>query len=372
MGSYMDTARETQRSLLVETIVRNGIAKYNPLTGLYSIASQPPMAGKSNPMMAVFHQINLNADNASPVLLAGEEGTGKRSVAKALHFNSQQRHTPEKSSYVFVNCAQPEARLEAELFGYESPHRPDGTAGKFELAADGTIFFNDIEKLTSYLQARLLDVIEQGMVHRPTDGQTVHLGNMRIVASTTHDIDALVKAGALGKDLFRALYKSTIYLPTLQERGEEDIGNLVMHFLGLYGRQEVQINDQALARLKGITLRGNVRSLEYAVFTATKFAGSDGIVEERHIGKSLELENAANSLFYDQTVELEPLEIIERDHILRTLESVNGNKKTAAEILGISRRALYRKLERHDMEDQIKRRSTDGDTGSQQPESPLQ
>ena len=84
MGSYMDTARGTQRSL-AETIVRNGIAKYNPLTGLHYITSQPPMVGKSHHMMAVFHQINLNADNASPVLLVGEEGTGKRSVAKFTH-----------------------------------------------------------------------------------------------------------------------------------------------------------------------------------------------------------------------------------------------------------------------------------------------
>lgn len=316
--------------------------------------------GNSRPMSELFDTIRRVAGGQGPVLVSGESGTGKELVARAIHAESPRASAP----FLAVNCAGvPPDLLESEFFGHEKgafTGAHEKRAGLFVEADGGTLFLDEVGEMPIDLQAKLLRVLQESRV-RPVGGTEERSVDVRILASTNRDLEEAVREGSFREDLFFRLETFHLYLPPLRERGD-DVELLTAHFLDRYGqRQDPPVTDvspEALDRLRAYPFPGNVRELENAIQRATTF--SDGsVVGLEHLpprirrhGLSDELRpsggDAGISLLSDG--ELPPLEELERRYIELVLDRVDGNKRRAAQILGISRRTLYRRLDRDEDE----------------------
>ena len=336
-------------------------------------------------MITLFYLISKFLSSTSNVLILGETGTGKDLIARALYYNSS-TYNPAEFRYVSVNIAAiPPSLVESELFGYVrgafTDARRDGNPGKFELAKDGVIHLDEVGDVPLELQPKLLSVIQSRTVTRLGANMPIGLGDIRFVASTHKDLTQLVREGRFREDFFYRLNQSVLYSPSMSERGQEETELLVNYFLKRAShRQDVAISPKALESLSSFALIGNVRSLENLVIRANDLAGG-GIIQDKHIRMSIFYEMAAyrgivspntplsdipkfgeaaaeTGIIEELAMNPNALEFVEREHISGVLRKLGGNKEAVALALGISRRALYRKLEKYDMDDVIRRRKS--------------
>jgi DNA-binding NtrC family response regulator len=319
------------------------------------------MIGRGPAMQELFGMIRRLAPHVRTALITGETGTGKELVARALH-----RTGPRQDRrFVTVNCsAVVETLFESELFGHMRGAVGGATenkAGLFELADNGTLFLDEIGELPLALQAKLLRVLELGEVHRAGSLEPRRV-NVHVIAATNRDLRAEVEAGRFRSDLFYRLNIVEVKLPPLRDR-REDIPYLTAAFV----RETAERLQKPLVgltpgaeRLLG-TARwdGNVRELRNVLERACILADGDFISEK-------ELAISMPPVAYSAVRVVSPaakeggdedlLVNVEREHIQRALLRARGNKKAAARMLGLSRRALYRRLERLDLGDTISRR----------------
>ena len=329
------------------------------------------MIGRGPVMQELFGMIRRLAPHIRTALITGETGTGKELVARALHSLGPRR----ERRFVTVNCsAVVETLFESELFGHVRGAFTGATENKqglFELADEGTLFLDEIGELPQSVQAKLLRVLEVGDVHRVGSLEPRRV-NVHVVAATNRDLRAEVAAGRFRSDLYYRLNIVEVKLPALRDR-REDIPYLTAAFV----RETSERLQKPLAgltpgaeRVLGIaSWDGNVRELRNVIERACIMADADFITERELavsmpttpyvtsrpvLGAPLSLDSSPAADASSSPDDL--LVTVEREHIQRALVRARGNKKAAARMLGLSRRALYRRLERLDLGDTIMRR----------------
>ena len=303
------------------------------------------IVGKSKAMREVFGLIRRVSDSPSNVLVTGESGTGKELVAKAIHYNSDRQNAP----FVPVNCAAiPDTLLESELFGHVRGAFTDAKTDKpglFEEAQNGTLFLDEISEFPLLLQAKLLRAIQEREVRRVGAARSVVV-NVRIIAATNLTLADEVKAKRFREDLYYRLNVIELRLPPLRER-REDIPLLVDAFLHkcreASGKDVQGISESALELLIDYQWPGNVRELENVVERAVTLARGDRITSE-DVPPAIQGARREKRVIDEAAARSLPLEEVEREYILRILEKTGGNKYQAAQMLGIDRKTLYRKL----------------------------
>jgi DNA-binding NtrC family response regulator len=298
------------------------------------------IVGRSRAVEELLRKIELVARSKSTVLITGETGTGKELVARAIHARSAQRDMP----LIKVNCAAiPEALLESELFGHVKGAFTGATAnrrGRFALADGGTIFLDEIGTLGLPVQAKLLRVLQEREFEAVGSERTESV-DVRVIAATNRDLRAMVADGRFQEDLFYRLSVIPIELPPLRER-TEDIALLVEHFLQKHaqrlGRRIDGIEPAALERLSAYHWPGNVRELENAVERAVVLAAGP-VIDAAAISMASPPGGAAAAGLPSVRLHAN-VEWAEQESVRRALRQAGGIKKDAAEILGISQRAL--------------------------------
>jgi DNA-binding NtrC family response regulator len=297
------------------------------------------IVGRSRAVQEVIKRAELVAETKSTVLILGETGTGKELVARAIHDRSAQRSMP----LIKVNCAAiPEALLESELFGHirgAFTGAATNKKGKFALADGGTIFLDEIATMSPALQSKLLRVLQE-REFEPLGAERSQRVDVRVIAATNRDLRQLVAQGKFQDDLFYRLNVIPIEIPPLRER-REDIPALVEHFIKKHaqrtGRRIERIDDDALAGLQQYEWPGNVRELENTIERAVVLSQGPTITS-RAISVLGAAPQPSSGL---PSTKLRPnIEWVEKETIRRALESAGGVKKDAAELMGISQRAL--------------------------------
>jgi two-component system, NtrC family, response regulator AtoC len=300
-------------------------------------------------MCDLFALIKKVAGSRSTVLIQGRSGTGKELVAKAIHYNSPRRERP----LVSINCsAIPREPLESELFGHVKGAFTGAIAtnrGLFEEADGSSLFLDEIGELNPELQVKLLRVIQEREVERVGDTRTIHV-DVRVIAATNRDLAHAIKAGLFREDLYYRLNVIPINLPDLKERGE-DIPLLATHFLRKYAAEANPtiegISKEAMCLLLGYDWPGNVRELENVIERAVTLGHGPQILPE---DLPAHLRTHKTSLPRD-THHLRPtLQALERDYIEAVLQETGWHRMKAADILGIDRRTLYRKIRTYDLQ----------------------
>ena len=345
---------ERRRSLLS---IESDVARRLELCG---------MIGRGPVMQELFGMIRRLAPHVRTALVTGETGTGKELVARALHQLGPRR----ERRFVTVNCsAVVETLFESELFGHvrgaftgATDHKP----GLFELADNSTLFLDEIGELPTSVQAKLLRVLELGEVHRVGSLEPRKV-NVHVVAATNRDLRAEVSAGRFRSDLYYRLNIVEVRLPSLRDR-REDIPYLTASFVRETSERLhkplVGLTPGAERLLGAADWDGNVRELKNVIERACIMADGD-VITERELavgmptlpppGRISPPVSGAGQLA-GQGPSDDLLVTVEREHIQRALLRANGNKKAAACMLGLSRRALYRRLERLNLGDTISRR----------------
>jgi DNA-binding NtrC family response regulator len=320
--------------------------------------TEPPGAivGSSPAIQEVLRLIRKVAPTDSPVLIQGESGTGKELIARALHRGSLRADNP----MVVINCAAlQETLLESELFGHEKGAFTSAVASKqglFELADHGTLFIDEIGDMAPALQAKLLRALEDGRIRRVGSTREIHT-DVRLIAATNKDLLQEVAAGRFRGDLYYRLNVITLTSPPLRARAG-DISLLVRQFLTRDPRGPQQIEPEALAALERYPWPGNVRELANVIERAKILSESDTVcVRDLPLEITQAERSAAPHPAAAPAAAPAPaspgtsLSARERAHIVRVLDAEGGNKARAARALGVSRRKLYRLLEKHGLAD---------------------
>ncbi len=304
------------------------------------------LVGASPAIGRVIQLIERVAPTDATVLVRGASGTGKELVARALHGNSPRRDRP----LVTINCAAlQENLLESELFGHEKGAFTGATqakAGLVEVAEGGTLFIDEIGEMAPGLQAKLLRVLEDGHFRR-VGSTREQQADVRVVAATNRALADDIPTGRFREDLYYRLNVVTIELPLLRER-REDIPLLVEHFLSTrqVGPMRSRVSPEAMRALLEYSWPGNVRELANVLERAQ-------ILAENHLIMPEDLPEAIASTARPAAEgEVDPrhLDEVERQHVRLILQQEKGNKVHAARVLGISRRSLYRLIEKHHLE----------------------
>ena len=307
------------------------------------------LIGRSDAMLEVSKQIALSAANAANVLISGESGTGKEVVARLIH-----QHSNRSGPFVAINCAAiVETLLESELFGHEKgafTGADRSKSGRFERAADGTLFLDEIAELGTPLQAKLLRALQERVIERVGGTGSIPI-NARIIAATHGDLFALARVGRFREDLAYRLNVINIELPPLRDR-LDDIPLLASALL----EKAAAHNDQAVPALARSAVDallahdwpGNVRELEN-VLTQAMVLARDGQITDSHIKfrHSPGPGAAEGQSPLESTPNLQSLDEVEAAHIQQILRHTGGHKGRSCEILGISRPALDRKIQKY-------------------------
>ena len=323
------------------------------------------MIGRGPSMQELFTMLRRLAPHVRTALVTGETGTGKELVAHALHRIGPRR----ERRFITVNCsAVVETLFESELFGHTRGAFTGATENKpglFELADGGTLFLDEIGELPSSVQAKLLRVLEFGEVHRVGSLEPRHV-NVHVIAATHRDLRSEVTAGRFRSDLYYRLNIVEVKLPALRDR-REDIPFLTAAFVRETSERMQKavlgVTPGAERLLASAPWEGNVRELRNVIERACMMADGD-FITERELSVTIppcaaaaaDHGLAACGVAPAATPETDLLVNVERDHIQRALVRAGGNKKAAAKMLGVSRRALYRRLERLDLSGTITRR----------------
>ncbi len=304
------------------------------------------LVGNSDSMRKVYTLIEQVAPSSASVLITGESGTGKELVARTLHKMSPRRDRP----FVAINCsAIPETLMESELFGHEKGAFTGAATrrqGCFELADSGTLLLDEIGEMPALLQAKLLRVIEERAVRRLGSRKEVDV-DVRLLAATNRDPQEAMADGKLRRDLLYRINVFSIHLPSLGER-KEDLPLLAQHLVtqlaGKHNRPARFLSPSALSVLQFHAWPGNVRELRNVIERAVIICSGEQI--ERHHFAPYPIEQRER-LRNEDTITLPvgtPLEEVERQMIIRTLQKTKNNKTRAAELLGISLKTLHNKL----------------------------
>jgi len=313
------------------------------------VDSQQPnttMVGESAAMSHLREQVSLAAPTNGRVLILGENGTGKELVARTIHQSSRRKSGP----FIEVNCAAiPEELIESELFGHARGAFTGAVAdkpGRFEQANAGTIFLDEIADMSLKTQAKVLRVLQEQVMERVGGTQRIKV-DVRVLAATNKDLTAEIRAGRFREDLFFRLNVIPIFVPALRDR-QQDIPMLAEHFMALvaqeHGRKPKRLASEAAARLQHYAWPGNVRELRNVIERVNIMVGGDTITAQdlRFLGRDGMPELPADE------GPVAPLsdarDQFEKDYILRTLAAQQGNMSRTAEVLGVERSNLYKKL----------------------------
>jgi DNA-binding NtrC family response regulator len=305
------------------------------------------IVGRSRRMQEVIRTADLVAKSKSTVLVTGETGTGKELVARAIHARSAERDRP----MIKVNCAAiPETLLESELFGHVRGAFTGATAnkkGRFALADGGTLFLDEIGTMSRALQAKLLRVLQE-REFEPLGSERTQRVDVRVIAATNRDLRQMVAEDRFQEDLYYRLNVIPLAIPPLRER-REDILVLIEHFVRKHaqraGRHIDRIEEGVLTRLQAYDWPGNVRELENAIERAVVLAADSTITAEALLMPGAPVNTTQPGL---PSLNLrQNIEWTERETVRRALDSSDGVKKDAAELMGISQRALSYYLSKH-------------------------
>ncbi len=309
----------------------------------------PEIITQSPVMKGVLSLLARVADTDTSVLLTGESGTGKELAAQALHQASRRRDQP----FVAVNCAAvPEALLESELFGHTKgafTDARDGRPGLFVRASGGTLFLDEIGDMAPALQPKLLRALQQRVV-RPVGSDVEIPVDVRLVAATNRDLETAVEERRFREDLYYRINVIRVDLPPLRSRGGDVLllaQRFVRHFAKTKDRPVVGLSAAAAGKLMAYSWPGNVRELQNCIERAVALCRYDQITVDDLPEKVRDFQRSHVVVSSDDPTELVPMEEVERRYISRVLEAVGGNKTQAAQILGLDRATLYRKLERY-------------------------
>jgi DNA-binding NtrC family response regulator len=302
--------------------------------------------GKSRPMQAVFELIRRITPSPSSVLITGASGTGKELVARAIHYNSPRAQGP----FIPVNCAAiPENLLESEMFGHMRGAFTDAKTdrrGLFEEAQGGTLFLDEISELPLSLQAKLLRVLQEREIRRVGGTKSIPV-DVRVIAATNLDLAGEVKAKQFREDLYYRLNVIEVHMPALRER-TEDIPLLALHFVKKYAepmkKPVTGLTEGALALLMDYAWPGNVRELENVIERGVTLTRGEKIGSE-DLPQAVRGDSGDRHMIEEGAEKTRTLAEVERTYILRVMEKTAGNKYQAAQILGIDRKTLYRKLD---------------------------
>ncbi len=302
------------------------------------------MVGVSANIQKVFELIKNAAQSDAPVIIYGESGTGKELVAKAIHESGLQSKRP----YIKVNCAAlNESLLESELFGhvkgaFTGAHR--GREGRFEAAAGGDIFLDEIGDLPLSTQIKLLRVLEEKVVERVGDHQAIKV-DVRVISATNRDLPDLIAKGAFREDFFYRINVIPINVPPLRER-IEDIPLLARSFFNKIqlksGKQIDGISNEAMELLVTYPWPGNVRELKSA-FEFAFVSCSRGMIEPQHLPHTILTGHHASSAAAAPPLDLD---VIKKQRLVQALESSKGNQSEAARLLGISRTSVWNQMKK--------------------------
>ena len=348
-GAYDFISKPLKRAAVLAT-VRKALdkaallAENRQLRARLEAATSRDIVGNSQVMRATLEIARQAANSTATVLLLGESGTGKELLARYIHSHSPR----DQKAFVPVNCAAlPETILESELFGHEKGAftgavRP--REGRFLEAHTGTLFLDEIAEITQTVQVKLLRALQEGEIE-PVGGRTTKV-DFRLVCATNRDLTEEVKAGNFREDLFYRINVIPIRIPPLRDR-IEDVPLLGGHFLRMYaakhGKSVHGFTEEALHLMGNYGWPGNVRELENAVERAVVLCrgsqiGADDLPPEL---RDPQAGHGRQVTFSVGT----PLEEVERRMILETLKFTRGDKRLAADLLGIATRTIYRKLE---------------------------
>lgn len=299
------------------------------------------LIGESTPMMRVFRAIDKAAATSATILITGESGTGKELVARAIHYRSDRASAP----FVPVNCGGiPEGLVESELFGHVKGAFTGAVttrAGFFISGDSGSVFLDEIAELTLPMQAKLLRVLEDGNVQM-VGAANPRAVDVRIIAATNKDLEAMTRRGTFREDLFFRLNVITIELPPLRDRGD-DVILLTGHFLAKFARDAARripsLSDRAWRCLRDYHWPGNVRELENIIQRLVIMTDGEEI-DAADLPALMRFSVPRDNRVHRTLAE------VEAAHIHAVLESVGGNKTKAAEILGIDRKTLRESLKR--------------------------
>jgi len=352
-GAYDFLAKPVKRSSVV-AVVKRALEKQALLTENRALRAElesakggpgPDLVGASQPMQRLRDLIGQVAPSSATVLLLGESGTGKERVAREVHRLSNRANKP----FVAVNCAAlPESILESELFGSERGAFTGAVSreGRFERASGGTMLLDEIGDLPAAAQVKLLRVLQEGEVERLGGGAPRKV-DVRILAATHRDLKQAVAEGRFREDLFYRLAVITLPIPSLRER-RDDIPLLTAHFIRRHCQKHNKpskgLSQDALDALLAHPWRGNVRELENALERAVVLCRGDAIQRSdlpEDIAGGLSASEPVDAL----TIKVgSPMADVEKQVIKATLLRCGDDKATAARLLGISVRTIYRRL----------------------------
>ena len=304
------------------------------------------VVGESIPTKALRQQIALMAPTNGRVLIYGESGTGKELVAHAIHAQSLRKEGP----FVELNCAAiPEELIESELFGHRKGSfsgAPFDKEGKFQRAHGGTLFLDEVGDMSLTTQSKVLRTLDEGRFS-PVGSETAVVVDVRVVAATNKDLEEEIARGNFREDLFYRLNVIPFFVPPLRERGE-DIPLLVRHFMkefsSAYSRRPREIADDAIDVLLRYSWPGNIRELRNVIERIVIMNPAVAKFERKHLPPLVYRENVRRNASGDFTTLHDARAAYERDFILKKLDENHGNVTRAAELLGLERSHLYRKM----------------------------
>ena len=326
------------------------------------------LVGKSSQMREIYKLIGIMASNTMTVLIEGETGSGKDLVARAIHAGSERKEKP----FIPVDCgALPDELLESELFGYEAGAftgaKADGKPGRFELADGGTLFLDEVGNMTPALQVKLLRALQTQEIERLGGTRRLKV-DVRVIAATNQELGEMVMRGQFREDLYYRFKRIALHLPPLRER-QEDIPLLVTHFLQLIqeelGKPIRGISAEGMKLLQDYPWPGNVRELENCIRSAAALSRSDVVLPddlppEIRTGREIrptdgsQLETTLKSILQDKTkaaiaegkqgIYEEIVAQLDKVLIDLVLDEFSGNHSKTAELLGMSRTTLLKKI----------------------------
>ena len=332
------------------------------------------LVGKSSQMREIYKLIGVMASNTVTVLIEGETGTGKDLVARAIHAGSERKEQP----FIPVDCgALPDELLGSELFGYEAGAftgaKTEGKPGRFELADGGTLFLDEVGNMTPALQVKLLRALQTQEIERLGGTRALKV-DVRVIAATNQELEGMVKRGQFREDLYYRFKRVALRLPPLRER-REDIPLLVTHFLQLIqeelGKPIRGISEDGMQLLQDYGWPGNVRELENCLRSAAALCRADVILPEDlpieiHTGNLADptdvsqLVTSFKSILQDVTREAisdersglyeEVIATLDKALIELVLDEFSGNHSKTADLLGMSRTTLLKKIRQGDAE----------------------
>src|ERR1700704_1606415 len=304
------------------------------------------IVGESIPMKALRQQIQLMAPTNGRVLIFGESGTGKELAAHAIHAQSQRKD----EMFVEVNCAAiPEDLIESELFGHTKGAFPGAASdkeGKFQRAHGGTLFLDEVGDMSLKTQSKVLRTLEEQRFTPVGSDETITV-DVRVIASTNKDLEEEISRGNFREDLFYRLNVIPFVVPPLRER-KEDVPLLARHFLkefaSAYGRRPREITDDAIDALMRYAWPGNVRELRNVIERIVIMNPTTSRFERKHLPPLVHRDGSRRVAGSEGSTLHQARAAYERDYILKKLDENHGNVSRTAEVLGLERSHLYRKM----------------------------